>query len=165
MARAFIALGSNLQDPIAQVRLAIATLGTTPGLELVKASSLYETVPVGYDNQPNFINAVAAVDTHLDAPVLMQTLLNIETQFGRERPFANAPRVLDLDLLAYDDLRLDTPLLVLPHPRMHLRGFVMLPLAEIAPQFVMPVPDCAGQTALAWAAQFQSDALRVHPYS
>lgn len=164
MARAYIALGSNLQDPLAQVRRAIVTLADTPGLQLLKASSLYETTPVGYDHQPNFINAVVAVDAHLDAPILMQTLLDIEAQFGRERPFANAPRVLDLDLLAYDDLRLDSPLLVLPHPRMHLRGFVMLPLAEIAPQFVMPMAECAGQTALAWATQFQSDALRVHPY-
>lgn len=165
MAYALVALGSNLQDPLAQVIRAIEVLATTPGLQLQHASSLYETVPVGYDNQPNFINAVAALETTLPAPQLMQLLLDIEQQFGRERPFANAPRVLDLDLLAYDRLEMQTSLLTLPHPRMHERGFVMLPLAEISPQFVMPQSICQGQTAVEWAVQFQSDAVRRHPFS
>lgn len=160
MAVAYIALGSNLQQPHVQVTQAIQVLSTTPGLQLLKASSLYATAPVGYDNQPDFINAVVQVRTDLPAPQLMQLLLAIEQTFGRERPFPNAPRILDLDLLEYEGLSLDTPLLKLPHPRMHERGFVMLPLAEIAPDFVMHHALASGQTAVEWATRFEHDAVR-----
>ncbi len=131
--RAFVALGSNLQDPAQQVIQGFELLARLPGTQLVKRSSLYRTAPVGYDNQPDFINAVAEIDTELGAPELLRALLAAETRQGRERPFPNAPRVLDLDLLLYDDLTLHTPELTLPHPRMQERGFVLHPLAEIAP--------------------------------
>lgn len=160
MARALIALGSNLQQPQQQVRRAIAVLAHTPGLQLVKTSSLYVTAPVGYDNQPDFINAVVSVDTTLPANDLMTLLLNIEQDFGRERPFANAPRILDLDLLDYDGLQLATPHLTLPHPRLHSRGFVMLPLAEIAPDYRVMHPSANGQTAVEWATHFADEAVR-----
>ena len=134
MHQAFIALGSNLQDPQAQVKRALKTIANTTNIKLIKASSLYRTLPVGYDNQPDFINAVAEIETDLNPLALLHTLLEIETQHGRERPFPNAPRVLDLDVLLYEGVATNTPELTLPHPRMHTRGFVMLPLAEIAPK-------------------------------
>ena len=105
-------------------------------LGVLGADSLpeYRTVPVGYDNQPDFINAVAEIETDLNPLALLHTLLEIEAQHGRERPFPNAPRVLDLDVLLYEGVATSSPALTLPHPRMHTRGFVMLPLAEIAPK-------------------------------
>ena len=134
MYQAFIALGSNLQDPQAQVTRALQTIANTATIKLIKASSLYKTAPVGYDNQPDFINAVAEIETDLNPLALLDKLLEIETQHGRERPFPNAPRVLDLDVLLYEGVATSSPALTLPHPRMHTRGFVMLPLAEIAPK-------------------------------
>ena len=134
MHQAFIALGSNLEDPQAQVERALETIANTTNIKLIKASSLYRTVPVGYDNQPDFINAVAEIETDLNPLALLDSLLEIETQHGRERPFPNAPRVLDLDVLLYEGVATSSPALTLPHPRMHTRGFVMLPLAEIAPK-------------------------------
>lgn len=134
MSRAFVALGSNLKDPQAQVSSALNALNTLPETQVVRPSSLYRTAPVGYDNQPDFINAVAEVETTLAPITLLRALLALENQYGRERPFPNAPRVLDLDLLLYEDVQMQTTELTLPHPRMHERGFVMLPLAEIAPE-------------------------------
>ena len=135
---AFIALGSNLQDPAAQIRRAFDEISALPEVRLIRTSSLYRTAPVGYDNQPDFINAVAEVSTSRAPHDLLRAILHIEHLHGRERPFPNAPRVLDLDLLLYDDLILDSAELTLPHPRMHQRGFVLMPLAEIAPQLMIP---------------------------
>lgn len=136
MHNAFVALGSNLpgnlDSPASQILRAFQAIEKIPETRLVKRSSLYRSTPVGYDNQPDFINAVAQVQTGLSAIALLDTLLEIEQQFGRERPFPNAPRVLDLDLLLYDNLETQTAKLTLPHPRMCERSFVMLPLAEIA---------------------------------
>lgn len=137
-ARAFIALGSNLQDPAVQVARAFAKLAELPKTRIFRQSSLYCTAPVGYDDQPDFINAVAEVETALAPLDLMQALLALESSFGRERIFANAPRILDLDLLLYDDRVMQTTDLILPHPRMHERGFVLFPLAEIAPDMEIP---------------------------
>jgi 2-amino-4-hydroxy-6-hydroxymethyldihydropteridine diphosphokinase len=150
MALALIALGSNLQQPEQQVSKAIQVLAATTGLSLLQASSLYATAPVGYDNQPDFINAVIQVATDIPAPALMQLLLAIEQTFGRERPFPNAPRILDLDLLDYAGVQMATEHLTLPHPRMHERAFVILPLAEIVPDFILP----QGQTAVEWATAY-----------
>jgi 2-amino-4-hydroxy-6-hydroxymethyldihydropteridine diphosphokinase len=135
--KAYVALGSNLSEPVTQVKKAFIALSQLPKTTLIKQSSLYQSEPVGYDNQPDFINAVAEIDTELSPDALMQALLNIEQSFGRERPFPNAPRILDLDLLSYENIVQNTALLTLPHPRMHLRGFVLLPLAEIAPNFMI----------------------------
>ncbi len=134
MHQAFIALGSNLQNPQVQVSRALQVIANTANIKLIKASSLYKTAPVGYDNQPDFINAVAEIATDLSPSELLQTLLEIEAQHGRERSFPNAPRVLDLDILLYEAIAMNTPTLTLPHPRMHTRSFVLLPLAEIAPK-------------------------------
>ena len=138
MPRAYIAIGSNLQQPRLQVTQAFDLLDTLPHTSLVRRSSLYRTAPVGYDNQPDFINAVAEIETALEPRQLLQELLALESAQGRERPFPNAPRVLDLDLLLYNDRIMQTPELTLPHPRMHTRAFVLLPLAEIAPKLLVP---------------------------
>lgn len=135
---AYIALGSNLNDPVKQVLQALKAIAALPESTIIRQSSLYQTAPEGYDNQPDFINAAVSIQTNLSPTELMKQLLEIEQTFGRERPFANAPRVLDCDLLMVDNLSMHTDLLVLPHPRMHLRGFVLLPLAEIAPDLSIP---------------------------
>ena len=134
---AFIALGSNLQNPEHQVQQALEAIKSHEEIQFIRASSLYKTAPVGYNNQDDFINAVAEIKTDLAPIELLRNLLSIENTFGRERPFPNAPRVLDLDLLLYDDIAMDSAELTLPHPRMHERGFVMIPLAEIAPKLTI----------------------------
>lgn len=136
--RAFVALGSNLEDPQKQVLRALAELDSLPETRVIAKSALYRTTPVGYDNQPDFINAAAEVSTTLEPVALLRALLALETAHGRERPFPNAPRVLDLDLLLYDDLELHDPELTLPHPRLHERGFVLFPLADIAADVNVP---------------------------
>lgn len=136
--RAYIALGSNLGDPLATVQAAFAALRTLPETTLVAASSLYRSAPVGLKHQPDFINAVAAVDTALGAEALLEELFAIEARFGRRRDFHHAPRTLDLDLLLYGSETRSTPRLTLPHPRLHERAFVLLPLLELAPDIAIP---------------------------
>lgn len=136
--RAFVALGANLEDPAAQVRAALEALAALPGVRLIRASSLYRTAPVGVTGQPDYINAVAEVSTDLPPGELLAALFRIEEQFGRERHYRYAPRTLDLDLLLHDELVLHTQELTLPHPRLHLRAFVLVPLAEIAPDLHLP---------------------------
>lgn len=153
MARAFIALGSNLQQPQLQVQRAFGELAELPETTVVKRSSLYKSAPVGYDHQPDFINAAAEVDTCLSPVKLLRALLTLENSHGRERPCPNAPRVLDCDLLLYDDISMDTAELTLPHPRMHERGFVLLPLAEIAPDLLIASHGKVADLARACADQ------------
>ena len=135
---ALVALGSNLEDPAAQVTAGFAALDALPMTKLTARSSLYLSVPVGYREQPNFVNAVASLETALAPRALLDALLAIERGHGRVREFANSPRTLDLDLLLYGDIELDEPGLTIPHPRMHERAFVLVPLAEIAPRCVIP---------------------------
>ena len=135
---AYVALGANLEDPVAQVQAGIAALATLPRTQLVAQSSLYRTAPVGYADQPDFINAVAAVATALSPRELLDALLAIEINHGRVRQFVNAPRTLDLDVLLYADLQMHEEGLTIPHLRMHARAFVLAPLAEIAPHCVIP---------------------------
>lgn len=150
--QAFIALGSNLEQPVQQVQQALQALATLPESRLLAHSSLYVTAPVGYDDQPDFINAVAWIETEYSAPHLLAKLFEIEDQFGRARSFRNAPRILDLDLLLYSDIVLNSPELIVPHPRLHERAFVLVPLAEIAPDIVIPhqgrVSDCLAKIDL-----------------
>lgn len=143
MKQAFVALGSNLENPIQQIQTAFAALEHIPHTRVTKKSSLYQTAPIGYESEqlaqvPDFINAVAAVETDLAPMELLDALFEIENNAGRERPYPNAPRVLDCDLLLYEDIILNTEKLTLPHPRMHTRGFVLLPLFEIAPHLSLP---------------------------
>ncbi|WP_147695736.1 2-amino-4-hydroxy-6-hydroxymethyldihydropteridine diphosphokinase [Vogesella mureinivorans] len=132
MSRAVIALGSNLENPVQQVEAALAAIAALPGVSLLRRSACYQTAPVGYADQPDFINAVCEVQTSLSPEALLAALLEVEQAFGRVRTFRNAPRVLDLDLLLVEGVVLETDFLTLPHPRMHERAFVMLPLADMA---------------------------------
>ncbi len=156
MIRAYVALGSNLGDPVRTIEDAIDAMAALRGSLLTAISSLYRTAPVGLRNQPDFINAVVALDTRLPPRELLDELSTLEARFGRIREpgsVKNAPRTLDLDLLLHGDTVQDDPALTLPHPRMHERAFVLAPLAEIAPELVVPgygrVADllaaCAGQ--------------------
>ena len=138
MKLAYIALGANLGDPIATIRAALGALANLPESRVVLSSSLYRTAPVGELEQPEFINAVAALETTLAPESLLDGLLDIETRFGRIRAEKNGPRTLDLDLLLYGNHQLDLPRLTLPHPRLHLRAFVLYPLAELAPDIHLP---------------------------
>ena len=138
MTRAYIALGANLGDALATVQAAIEALRGLPHSQMIAASSLYRTAPVGLRNQPDFINAVVSVETQLDARQLLDELFAIEARFGRRRSVPNAPRTLDLDLLLHGDTISNEPHLTLPHPRMHLRAFVLAPLAEISSSLTLP---------------------------
>ena len=138
MNTAYVALGANIGDPTATVLAAFAALANLADSRVVHTSSLYRTAPVGLVNQPDFINAVAMLETGLAPEELLDALLDLEARFGRVRRDRNGPRTLDLDLLLYNDIELDLPRLTLPHPRLHLRAFVLHPLAEIAPGLVIP---------------------------
>jgi 2-amino-4-hydroxy-6-hydroxymethyldihydropteridine diphosphokinase len=133
-----IALGSNLGDSLTILKSAIATLNNTPGIAVKSHSSWYQTAPVG-PPQPDYINACTILEVELQPEQLLITLLEIEIKFNRIRREKWGPRTLDLDLLLYDNLILETPTLTLPHPRMTERAFVLVPLAEIAPDWVHPV--------------------------
>jgi 2-amino-4-hydroxy-6-hydroxymethyldihydropteridine diphosphokinase len=135
---AWVALGANLGDAEDTVRRALRALDELPHTRLAAKSSLYRTAPVDATG-PDFINAVAEIRTRLEPMELLAALQAIELAEGRERPWRNAPRTLDLDLLLYADQTLDTSVLTVPHPRMNERAFVLVPLAEVAPQRVDPV--------------------------
>ena len=149
---ALVGIGANLGDARANVADALARLQTRPGCRLVAASSLWRTAPVDSSGD-DYINAVALVDTELDPHALLAVLQAIETAQGRERPYRNAPRTLDLDLLLYGDQVIDTPGLTVPHPRMHERAFVLAPLLEVDPDAFIPgrgraaeyLPNVVGQ--------------------
>ncbi len=150
---AFVGLGSNLGDPEKKLREGLAALCALRGVHVAAASSLYRSAPIGNAGQPDFVNAVAWLSTGLAPRGLLAALLKIERGFGRERSFRNAPRTLDLDLLLYDADTIAEPGLIVPHPRMHERAFVLVPLVEIAPNCEIPgkgraaalLDLCAGQ--------------------
>lgn len=135
---AFVALGANLAEPARQIRSAAAALDTLPHCRLEALSSLYRTAPIGVGEQPDYINAVARIRTTLSAEALLTALLDLEAQFGRCREVALSPRTLDLDLLLYADQQIKLPDLIVPHPRMHQRAFVLVPLLEIAADVRLP---------------------------
>lgn len=130
--RAYIGLGANLGDAAQAVRHAADAIAGTSGIACLALSPLYRTAPVD-SSGPDYVNGVAVVDTTLSAPRLLAELQRIELAHGRTRPYRNAPRTLDLDLLLYGDAFIDTPDLIVPHPRMHERAFVLRPLADLAP--------------------------------
>ena len=131
--RAAIALGSNIEDPEAHVRRGFEEIAGLPSTRLLARSSLYRTAPVGYANQPDFINACADVETALAPRALLDALLAIEQRHGRVRTIPNGPRTLDLDIILYGDRRIDEPGLCVPHPRAREREFVLKPLLEVWP--------------------------------
>ena len=133
----YLALGSNLGDRLDNLRSAVTAL--SPQLEVKAKSHIYETPPWGYEDQPRFYNQVIKADTYLQPEPLLRHLKRLEVALGRQPNFQNGPRLIDLDLLLYDQLVLDTPALTLPHPRLHERGFVLLPLMDLAPEYIHPV--------------------------
>jgi 2-amino-4-hydroxy-6-hydroxymethyldihydropteridine diphosphokinase len=136
--RAVIALGANLDGPEARVRRAFDEVGALPSTRLLARSGLYRTAPVGYLEQPAFINACALVETSLGPRELLDALLAIERRYGRVRDVPNGPRTLDLDIVLYGDLALHEHGLTLPHPRAHERAFVLAPLLDVWPDAVIP---------------------------
>jgi 2-amino-4-hydroxy-6-hydroxymethyldihydropteridine diphosphokinase len=145
---AYIGFGSNIGDRLTHIQNAIRALSKTEGITLQKISSVYKTDPVGYEAQAQFLNGVAALQTHLCPLSLLHTLKDIETTISRKHRVRWGPREIDLDILIYGDLCLQTEKLVIPHPEMHLRRFVLVPLAEIAPDLVHPAFQETVQTLL-----------------
>lgn len=151
--RACVGLGANLGNPAAQLRAALQAMAAIPATRVERVSSFYRTAPIGPTRQPDFVNAVAALTTRLGARALLDELARIELSHGRTRSFPDAPRTLDLDLLLYGAETIDEPGLQVPHPRAHLRRFVLQPLVEIAPDCRIPgkgrvadlLAGCGGQ--------------------
>jgi 2-amino-4-hydroxy-6-hydroxymethyldihydropteridine diphosphokinase len=148
--KAFIGLGSNLGEREAMIRLALDDLARLPETTLVRASSLYDTEPVGETEQPNFLNAVAQIDTELTARQLLWNLLLIEKRLGRVRTQRWGPRTIDLDLLFYGSQVIEEPDLSVPHPELTRRPFVLVPLVELDPMLVHPV---TGETLVSHLSQ------------
>jgi 2-amino-4-hydroxy-6-hydroxymethyldihydropteridine diphosphokinase len=161
---AFVALGSNLGDRDAHLEAALAGLRATPGVRAVACSSVYETAPVGPPGQGPYLNAVARVETTLDPHALLARLLALEREAGRVRSgVRDEPRTLDLDLLLHGARCLDEPRLTLPHPRLHQRAFVLVPLAELAPALVHPrLGRTLADLARAASAASPQGAVRLH---
>lgn len=155
--RAYVGLGANLGDAARTLREAADAIAALPGTAALALSPTYRTAPIDAHG-PDFLNVVAAVDTR-DAPLVLLAALNaIEAEHGRQRPYRNAPRTLDLDLLLWGDLTLDSPRLTLPHPRLHLRAFALRPLADLAPGLVIP-----GRGPLAaWRAAVADQPIERH---
>jgi 2-amino-4-hydroxy-6-hydroxymethyldihydropteridine diphosphokinase len=139
MTRVYVGIGSNLQQPIQQVRQALQALAYLPATRLIAQSRLYRSAPLGPQDQPNYINAVAALDTTLTSSELLHMLHGIEQAQGRVRDGSRwGPRTLDLDILLFGDECINQPQLVVPHPGLYERNFVLYPLSEIAPELVIP---------------------------
>ncbi len=159
MKTAYLGLGTNLGDRLANLAAALRGLAADPGLVIVRGSSVYESKPVGVLEQPDFLNMVVLIETTLAPAGLLQHCHWIEAQMGRERRERWGPRLIDLDLLAYEDVVSTEERLVLPHPRMHERSFVLTPLAEIAPEFSLNhtnVCDLAAQVGEAGLSRLMS---------
>ena len=133
----YLALGSNLGNRLSNLKQAVAAF--SPQMEVKARSHVYETPPWGYEDQPRFLNQVIKVKTYLEPEPLFKHIKRLEVALGRKISFQNGPRLIDIDLLFYDDLILNTTSLVIPHPRLHERGFVLLPLMDIDPDLVHPV--------------------------
>ncbi len=153
---ACIGIGANLGDARANVQDALRRLDATPGCRVLQASRLYLSAPID-SSGPDYINAVARIDTSLDARALLHALQAIELAHGRERPYRNAPRTLDLDILLYGLEQISEPGLQVPHPRMHERAFVLLPLLEVAPEAQIPGRGAAAN----WRSAVADQAIRV----
>jgi len=135
----YLALGSNLGERLENLKEAIASL--SPQMMVKAKSHVYETPPWGYEDQPPFLNQVLKAQTYLQPEPLLKHIKRLEIALGRKASFPNGPRLIDIDILFYDDLVLNTPALTLPHPRLHERGFVLLPLMDIAPDLVHPLTN------------------------
>ena len=145
--RAFLGIGSNLGDRLANLQQAVDLLGATKGIRVVACSRVYETAPVGGVEQPDFLNVVIEVETDLPARELLAACMRVEQELGRIRETRWGPRTIDIDLLIYDEEEIDEPDLIVPHPRMHERSFVMMPLLELESNPMLPAGlEAAGAT-------------------
>lgn len=143
----YLALGSNLGDRLSNLKEAISSL--PPQMDVKAKSHVYETPPWGYENQSPFYNQVLKGKTYLGPEALLKHLKRLEVALGRKASFQNGPRLIDIDILFYDDLVMNTPVITLPHPRLHERGFVLLPLMDIAPELIHPVRQKSVQEMIA----------------
>lgn len=141
MKKAYIGIGTNIGDRLHNIKAATEALSHLPGTQVLKVSDVYETEPWGYTDQDNFFNICAEIETELSPNALLGACLGIEAAFGRERPFKNAPRTLDVDLLLYEGVVKNEPELILPHPRMHERAFVLVPLKDVLETLILDNAD------------------------
>ncbi|MBN3859268.1 2-amino-4-hydroxy-6-hydroxymethyldihydropteridine diphosphokinase [Neisseriaceae bacterium PsAf] len=155
--QAIIALGSNIGDSVETLNQALKNISCLPQTKLIQVSSFYETIPIGYTEQPNFINAVCEIETTLEPNELLQQLQHIELKHKRVRNIKNGPRTLDLDIIDFAHQTIDTENLTIPHPRAHERAFVMIPLAEILPHYIFK----NNQTAEEWKNQLNQDGVQL----
>lgn len=154
----YIALGTNLGERLDNLRAAIKALA--PDATVLTRSHVYETPPWGYENQPAFLNMVVKAETGLEPETLLKYLKQLEAELGREKSIRWGPRLIDLDILFYDDLVIDTPPLVIPHPRLHERAFVLVPLADVAAEVVHPVLG-----DFIWELLLKADMSGIRPLS
>ena len=160
MVAAYLGLGSNLGDRLGNLQRAVDLLAAGDGVTVVRSSRVYETEPVGGPPQPDYLNAVIAVETALSARELLRTCMGVEVELGRVRDERWGPRTIDVDVLTYGDERIDEPDLTVPHPRMHERGFVLLPLGELDPD-----PPLPGGLRLAALRLEPGTVLGVRPFA
>jgi 2-amino-4-hydroxy-6-hydroxymethyldihydropteridine diphosphokinase len=153
----YLALGTNLGDRLTNLRAAIEALPSE--IKVMAESKVYETPPWGYENQPTFLNMAVKCETDLEPESLLKRLKQLEVQLGREQSFHWGPRLIDIDILFYDDLILKSESLIIPHPRLHERAFVLVPLADIAPDFIHPVLKKTIRELLTGV-----DVNNIHPY-
>lgn len=139
MAECYLSLGSNLGDRLRYIKVGLESISKSSGVEVLKTSSIYESDPVDYVNQPAFLNLAAEIQTHIGPLLLLRVLKAIETEVGRIPRERSHEREFDVDIIFYGNLQVDSENLVIPHPRAHLRRFVLVPIAEIAPDYVHPV--------------------------
>ena len=154
----FVALGANLGERLENLRAAISALA--PDVYVLAESNVYETPPWGVTNQPAFLNMVVKAETDLEPEALLKYLKQIEAELGREKSVRWGPRLIDLDILFYDDLVVNTPPLIIPHPRLHERGFVLVPLADVAADVVHPI---LGE--FVWELLLKADTSGIQPLS
>lgn len=160
MTTAYLGLGANLGDRLANLQRAVDLLAEVSGLRVARSSRVYETEPVGGPEQPEYLNAVVEVETDLAPHDLLEACLSVETRMGRVRAEPWGPRTIDVDVLTYGDETIDEPDLVIPHPRMHERGFVLVPLAELTAD-----PSLPGELRLASLRLGPSVVLGVRPFA
>lgn len=156
MTTTYIALGTNLGERLSNLRVAIQSM--PPEITVLAESQVYETPPWGYEDQPAFLNMVVRAETGLEPKPLLKYLKQLEARLGREKSVRWGPRLIDLDILFYDDLVIDTPPLIIPHPRLHERAFVMVPLADVAIDYVHPVLG-----KFIWELLLQTDMSGIRP--
>lgn len=157
MHKVFLALGTNLGERAENLHAAIHAL--EPEVEVIKCSPVYETPPWGFEDQPKFLNQVVEAETDLNPGELLEFLKGIEKMIGREKTFRYGPRLIDIDIIFFDQLVIDSPPLVIPHAHMAERGFVLLPLADLAPEFIHPV---TGKTILDLLSNVESEDIEVY---